>query len=73
MKHNIELLNENFEVVKVHNTTFSSLRKAMARIFDLQPKGNIRIMREDGHSYEVIVYPTGVVAKSEVTGQRYSY
>lgn len=73
MRHNIELLDENFEVVKVHKTTFSSLRKAMARVFDLQLKGNVRIMREDGHSYEVIVYPTGVVAESEITGQRYTY
>lgn len=73
MKHSIEVLNENFEVVKVHKTTFSSLRKALARIYDLQLKGNVRVMREDGHSYDVIVYSNGVFAESEVTGQRYSY
>lgn len=73
MKHFIELLNEDFEVVKVHKTTYPSLRRAMARIYDLQLKGNVQIRREDEHIYTVIVYPTGVVAESEYTGLRYTY
>lgn len=73
MYYFIEVLNENFEVLKVHKTKFTSLRKAMARIFDLQLKGNVQIVREDKHYYNVIVYPTGVVAECETTGKRYTY
>lgn len=73
MNYFIEVLDDNFEVVKVHKTQFPTLRKAMARIFDLQLKGNVQIVREDNHYYNVIVYPTGVVAECETTGKRYTY
>lgn len=79
MKHFIEFFNSDNEVVKVYKTSYSSLRKAMVRLYDLslQHKGlfrrYIRVRREDGLIYHIKLFDNGVYAVSNETGKVYQY